>query len=591
MVLVVLVVGVEELSDTAARVDIDDGGARWSINRDELGSRIRTISMESEYSGEIDRDDLVFEDTDYSGDEERAIEIEPFVIVVERDGGWYVSPFLTGMAWMAELYDVPEGDYDALAADDAGAAATPEEAVVALADSIDELDPDQTFESLPSMEFAMLSVYSDSIERFIDERIDNSEGFTFDVDSEDLVVSELPDGFRKVTIEQASGSFSTTDDDGYEESYDWELDGLCLTWDYEDGSDGGCLDDDIDEAAVEDLVDSFEIDAPFVVVEEDRGGWVVSPMATILQYGTEMLPMVTDAWAFRLLGLEPLAPADVTAEVDVAVEGVLNEAGYAVVDLPLEEGQTVAMGSPSGDFFTDVYDPALDYDYDALDGMPAEMTGTYRIVVWGEAGDDFGFTVSVVEVQDLPSSNEVSDTLPADQLFVAYRFEVDESGDYQLIGDGSDSSEFSMSVDDADGNYVCDDYSSICTLDEGEEYVLRIERAYGDDSDWDDIDYEVAVEPAATVTIDGSDRVSGSAYDGEESYHSVTVPSGVTAIISMTWDSTDDLDLHCADADVCTASMSTGPYEEIEITGPFDGEIYVYGFNGDGNYELTITEQ
>jgi hypothetical protein len=576
---------VDELSDTAARVDIDDGRGRWTIRRDELGTRLRAVDMETSYSGGIDRDELVWEGWVYSDFDERLVEVEPFLIVVKRDGGWYVSPFLTGMAWLAEVLEVSDGDYRS-DLDARASAETPEEAVASLFDTIDLLDPEETLRYLPSGEFALLHIYRDAIEDYVDEFVAPSEGFVLDVDRHELVVQDLSGGRKMVTIEGASGIFETTDWDGRVESYSWELEGLCLEWTSRSGERGGegCLSDSHTGAA---LLGALGIDAPFVVVERDRGGWVVSPMATIVQYGDEILSDLSDAWILRLLGLRALAPVDAEITPGQAVEGVLNDAGFAVVEVDLQEGQrVVATQSRDDEHWIDAYSDGLNEAWGLLRGDSVERSGRYVLVVQGDAGDDFGFTLATLEARDVSADGRASGTLSADSPVALYRFRVPTSGSYRVEDVRGDLlSNTSSQIEDADGSWVCS-IDSDCDLDSGVDYLVSIRRFGGSSSGFSD--FELVVRAAPVVAIDGGARATGYVSNGSRSHHSVEVPSGTRAVVELTWPTSADLDLYCASAGACASSTSTTPGEQVSIDGPYTGEIYVYGFRGGSDYELTI---
>ncbi len=572
---------VEELSDNAARVDIDDATSEWQVDAAGLGTQVRPIATEGTYTGEVDRDDLTYADAfyDYDADREVEVEVEPFLIAVKRNGGWYVSPYLTAMAWLAEALGLPEGDFDV---DTAGldAADTPEEALVELVDAADELDPEALQPYLPTNEFLLLAVYEDAIEDLVDELTENNEGFTLDVDDSSLRVDELSGGRKRVAIEEVSGDLETVDYDGYTESFEWEIDGLCLTvTDFEDSREA-CLDDAED---AEELLDVLEFEELFVVVEQDRGGWVVSPMATMIQYGTELLPKLSDPWIHLLLGIEQLAPADAEAIIGEPTDVSINEAGYAVVTTAIEEGQRVLLTAEAhAELHTDVYGPDLDSVYGELRGDQVEQGGQHTLVLHGDAGDTHTITLKVLEVQDLGAELTAEGTLSSEAPVALYRFQVSDSDGYVVETAGGN---FFTSFQNVDESYVCS-IGSRCDLDAGSDYFLRLS-SRSDEAE----DYSVTIEPAPGITIDNGDSASGYVTDGGRNYHSVEVPSGSTASVYMTWDtSPSDLDLFCSSRTACDGSAGTGRSEEIIIDGPFSGEIEVYGFSGGSDYDLVIIE-
>ncbi|MEP7763640.1 hypothetical protein [Sanguibacter sp. 25GB23B1] len=312
-----LEVDVEEIEDGLAKVTITSGSLEIDADADKLGDAvIDTLDMAKESSfwdelsagGEVPSDDEIreqiataveelpvtvaaedlafdpsglsldsFDSLDSLGTGDLDLEdvpseeaIDPFLMVVEEDGDWYVSPYLTVMEYSVVSAGGVRGT---MPSDDlAGAFDTPEEAAVGLVEGLKEYaetgEIDAYLRALPLADRRTAALYAT----------------TEALESGDL--EEMQDVFEQLDVE-ASFSLREEDDgiawlvldsltiageiDG--ESGSIELDAECFSADVEGEQIKGCLED------IPALVELGIGDLSLIAVEED-GSWYISGLGT-----------------------------------------------------------------------------------------------------------------------------------------------------------------------------------------------------------------------------------------------------------------------------------------------------------------------
>lgn len=567
-----------ELSDDVARVEVRRLDATWSLTAADLGPAGKRAASGDE-KGTFDQDDLVRSVWDEERGDDR--EIDPFVIAVRRNGGWYVSLTYTMAAYLADANGYDAGDFDSQPRGLKGAD-SPEDAVVDFTNSLEKLDPDETLDTVSPAEFSVLWAYRDAIDEAIDEQTADGSSFELEVEDQDLRVDDAGGRYKKVWIDGASGTFSTTNGYGEQESWEWEADGWCLEVDGSDGRDKNCLDRSGDTSdAWADQFDAFGIDEPYVLVEEANDGWVVSPVATILDYARTVVPKIGDAWLYHVLGPVDFAPASATVEVGVEYKGTLNETGDDVIDVALEKGSLVRVSvDGDDDVWVSEWRGPTGHDVWLDSSSPVSTSGTYRIALGGDPGSSYELVVGTAEDGQLDGSTATGEldavhpirryplSIAADQRL---KFSIDGDVEVEVVG-GEDGY--------TDCYYMVD--GETCELERG-DYELVVS-TYGEPTS-----YSVTLSEVEGPTIDGSDSVEGFLVRDDTAFHDFDVPAGVTAVVTLESASGEDLDLGCESG--CEEfSGSYSGYEEIEISGPASGQLGVYAL-GDDSYTLTIEER
>ncbi len=553
---------VDELGDDVARVTVRDGAIGYEVEREGLSDRTRSLLPEDlDESGSVGVDD--FEDD----------EIEDFYLMtVRQGGGWYVSLTYTAASYAAEIWGLPEGDFD----DDVelgDAAETPEDAARELVEAGGSLDVEGVRDRLPEGEWSVLGAYERAIEEVIEGDSDEVDlditDLELEVDDVSLEV-EGSSSTRKVVIAGAEGSVQWTDIDG-EQGADWELDGWCMeVSEYDgDGSEGCLFDDDALFGQVFDLGD------PYVVVMEERSGWVVSPTATVVEMARELVPQITPDLFLNLIGrpdrIEPSGEIALGESVDVEV----GPAGASTYSFTPDEDASVIVDSQSGDDWVEVslIDAAGEW-VDSAEGWGQEVVAgeEYRVVLEGAVGAPVEIALGRVSVEDLPGdafaaglSGRLDLTTPVRQ----YRFSPPD--DVAMTMTVSDAVQASISG----GDEYCEVYpgeSGSCSFQSGSDYVLTITSADDDP----DVPFTVSFEEGGDATVDGDTFTTGSMYEDENAYHQLSVAEGVTATVVVTADDGEsDIDVGWDQG----TETSVGAVEEFTVYGPFDGELELYVYS------------
>lgn len=309
-----LEVDVEEIEDGLAKVTITSGSLEVDADADQLGDAvIDTLDMAKESSfwdelsglGEVPSDDeirdqiataveelpvtvsaedlafdpsgLTLDSLDSLGtgdmdlqDEPSAEAIDPFLMVVEEDGDWYVSPYLTVMEYSVVSAG---GERGSMPSDDlAGAFDSPEEAAVGLVDGLKEYaatgEMDEYLKALPLADRRTAALYAttDSMEG---GDLEEMQAALEEIDVEaSFSLREEDDGIAWLVLDSMTISGEIDGETG-----SMELDAECFSADVEGEQIKGCLED------IPALVELGIGDLSLVAVEED-GSWYISGLGT-----------------------------------------------------------------------------------------------------------------------------------------------------------------------------------------------------------------------------------------------------------------------------------------------------------------------
>ncbi len=318
---------VEYLDDdhSFAKVVFDAGRVSYATHPDRLPPEVRErfggegASEPERGSGEMDQLQVT------TGDGRT---IDPFLVLVKDDGRWYVSLTMTAGQYAVEWAGLPGGNFETYPAP-GDPASSPEDAVRTLLDASIEAANTGSYDGapldglFPDAQTRASRIYGDAIAAAM-ERSGNGvvdDGFVFDgleaecqgcgITYSDLEVATRTDGaltyavVESLTIEatvpeRCSGSFGDVpgpDCGTVTGTIAW--DGSCVTFDTEsatdwfaEGPDSACMDDELGESGLS-LAD-FGITDVHVVVAQERGGWVLDPVATVMDYGRTALSHLSD---------------------------------------------------------------------------------------------------------------------------------------------------------------------------------------------------------------------------------------------------------------------------------------------------------
>lgn len=283
---------VRKLSAHAAKVVVTGGTLTYEITFADLPEQFADEAASAQQRlGDTQTETLDFADF---RDEMNSPE-DFFLIAIEREGRWYVSPLATVAEWFA-VSSGTAGDWELYEAGrdrDQVTGESPEEALEVLADSLRLHDLDAVLDTLPAGQGDLLRPYTELLEE--DVRNDGVPDTGFEFHGDDISVGEEHDDlvridFRRVRLEQ----FAMARPDVRAE---FGLDGACgfARGPHMSTPTTECLPDALLAATGEDNV--------FVMVRKVEGGWQLDPMATLIAWAETLVTNGTGSDLGALLDL------------------------------------------------------------------------------------------------------------------------------------------------------------------------------------------------------------------------------------------------------------------------------------------------
>lgn len=395
---------VDEVGDGLARVTIA-GKADIDLTRSSLGDRTASVveqagrSDDDEDGYESGRTTITADDLTIEGDDAT---VEPFVMVVERDGGWYVSPLYTAAQYVVDSQGLSDPD---VPSPEAGTGAdSPEDAVRDLLEAAGSLDGAATGDLLDGEGGAAVRTYRGALERWVTDAA--GEDTSAEVETLETEVSEREDGGSRVVVSSLEGTVTWTED-GEEQVRTVSWDGECL-----DVSDESDMDDEESSDPAFCLTGAWRgvgVEELAVVVAEDDG-WRVDPLATVTDYARAMLPELSEEMVLRGVGYPEVAEPVGAATIGEPTSVELNDAGFAVLTLEVEAGRPFTVSADSsedaaGDGGEDLnaflVSPEGDYE-SAFSLVEPTESGEYLLVVGSDAWAASSVEVNVSAVTREP---------------------------------------------------------------------------------------------------------------------------------------------------------------------------------------------
>lgn len=279
----------EKLSDaTVALFDRLEASSLWETF--ELGEQadlpgedeirdVMTSGVEENFPTTVTAEDLVVDASELAADFDMDVEsepIDPFLMVVEEDGDWYVSPYLTMMEYATMSQDIERGS---MPSDDlAGAYDSPEAAaegaVAGLVEFYSSGEIDPLMKSYPLADRRLMSLYTS---QDVLESLDAAE-----LDELNAVLETL----------DISATFTERDVDGGKDGVAWlKLDTLSVEGEYEGIPVSMTLTAECFEAEAEgETISGCLEDIPALeelglgelslIATEEDGSWYISTMGT-----------------------------------------------------------------------------------------------------------------------------------------------------------------------------------------------------------------------------------------------------------------------------------------------------------------------
>lgn len=530
-----------DIGPRVARVTIVGGSADASVTRSGLGSLTDAVieqdargdgeEADPRSSVEIDTDDLTFTGDD--GDD-----IDPFVIAVERGGGWYVSPLYTAAQYLVDSQGLDMPDLEDPEAGDG--ADSPEDAVRDVLVAAGEADGRATGGLVSGEAGVAVSSYRRALEDFVDQEAGSDSSAT--VDRIETDVNERDDGGMSVVVTELEGELRWTDPDTDDErSASVQWDGECLDIIEDDEADEDPGDPDAGrDFCLTDSWNRFGVDELAVAVSESDGGWRVDPVATLADYAADIVPELTETAVLRILDYPEVAePTDeLSADAPTTVE--LNDAGFAVLTLEATEGEpfTITAEMEGGDGDSDDLDAYLvapDGSYESASSLvePTE-SGQYRLVVaadsWSPASVEV--TVSSLTREPLTVNQSASDSINDPGEILEYEVNLTANTGYEVTVDnpGLVYTVFDPTESEVTLTEIDDEASSFETDDEG-TYRIRVESGTGETGS-----FEITVERVPDFILgNGSSSVATGSIDqpGVVQFIDLQVRGGVEVIVDL----------------------------------------------------------
>ncbi|MDT5094495.1 MAG: hypothetical protein QOH60_3858 [Mycobacterium sp.] len=312
----------------------------------------------------------------------------PFVMAVERDGSWYVSPTFTGLQYASEEAGYETSPPSVAPGFDSPAAAA-DGLLNAIAKTFQTHDISAIADAVGGVEGRALQTYR----KFINSRLlksDRSQVESIDTSGSKFSLLSVNGDTARVRLDRVRLAATT---DGQTGEFDW--DGSCLRVTGQADNGQYCL-SDTKAKIFKPLVDRLN----YVVAVRADGGWKISALRTVFSWFSDVLSWVGDK---ELAIIKALVHHDMTeftkstqvagtvnldGSTSVSIErmGPYIDGGYALVDVPNPKGKefTVSCHSSGGncDVLT-TFSPSGEPQSPYAGGKP----GTYKALVFGPTGE------------------------------------------------------------------------------------------------------------------------------------------------------------------------------------------------------------
>lgn len=269
----------------------------------------------------------------------------PFVMTVQRDGSWYVSPLFTLFQYISEQ----EGHGASPVASSAGFGSPVKAAeayVSALAKSLNTRSITEFARATGGVEGRLLQTYRSLFDSTLDKL--NRENFSIDVTKSQFGLLSVTGNTARVRPEKLHLTAMS-----YGESHSIDWDGSCLVTDDPGNHHRACLGDRSTVGPFTPLIERLN----YLVAIRTDGGWKISASRTVFSMVADVLSWVGDAEMPIIKALTRTDPTELTktakvadtvriggtATVKVDAIGPYVDGGYAVVDIPNPSGRRFAV--------------------------------------------------------------------------------------------------------------------------------------------------------------------------------------------------------------------------------------------------------
>lgn len=291
------------------------------------------------------------------------------MIAVRLDDRWYLSPMLTVGHLVVENGGLPRGDYDAIGTDRPGGGDSPEDAVRAFFDAVNDPDAEDLAGAVGGGEGRLLTVFEDALDDALRDVDTSSLPYEFTVETDDLGSGRVELTEIRLDVDDEFDPGTLTVEDG------------CFSLRTVELSERGCLED---VALFDDVDTTIWLDTV-----EEGGAHRVRIVPTFLDVIDRFLGVgEVDEFLYAIdqAFLDDPAEVDVDTDVEITFDGEL----YVVHEFEIEGGEWYRVASSNPDIVPELYvDDGFGFSewYFADEPFQAFDDGTVRVVTPSESPD------------------------------------------------------------------------------------------------------------------------------------------------------------------------------------------------------------
>ncbi|WP_235738915.1 hypothetical protein [Nocardioides alcanivorans] len=283
---------VDEVADHVAKVHLREGTVKLSLEADDFPKAFDRLAAEARaelgdsWTETYDIAELADEMRSYDWEDDEQTRMGLFVMVIEVDGRWYVSPTATWTEYAAHQIFGRGGDwsaYDEGVDRDPVGGERPEEALRAFAEVANSDDLEALLDGLPHGQGDLFRPFVGLVE---EELARYGAGFDIELRDQTVRAGDEDDGLVRLDIDRIElGVTGVEDGDPYRNAVG--LDGSCGWAEAYDGSRAdGCVPTWLTQVS--------GIDNAFVMVRETDDVWQIDLFATAVAWLEELATNVPD---------------------------------------------------------------------------------------------------------------------------------------------------------------------------------------------------------------------------------------------------------------------------------------------------------
>ena len=569
---------VQLLSPHVARVQITSGMLAWKINTADMSDSLRRSIEHSNGGHALDSNGTV--DLGQLIADNNGRKITPFLMVVDKGDGWYVSPLFTTAEYVVELGNLPGGNWSKIDPDapNTAGATTPDGVVSNLLNILRSGGGEAALREVCNEAGGVFAVYQDAIVSQLENAVPDITSFSGDLRAS-TQVRPVDDTHAEVVLGSLTGTASTSND-----SWNVNFNGACPTGRSDCFGQFGTL---------------LKINDLHVLVTQRDGRWGIDPLGTLWNYAGHVVDGVDQNSVYHYLRtahLEETATPTGRLAYDGVTDVTLNQAGFAVYTLDVQAGQVFTAGSSDAgvQITGDVSYP------DSLgSAVKANSTGTLTVVVENGSASNGGGGTASVAVRSLATADAALDT-PTNGSLASW-----QCAQYVVAAGSADYVALDVTSASSDLSWGALEYSSVTsTTSGGQVYEISGAGSFPMEicnNGGNDLAYlftaSVYQQPLGP-SVDGAASVSGYVSYGSSTTHSVYVPAStpVHIVVTPAADLDVKVDVQLSDGSHTYDGGYEGYPESFTIYGggtagyvTITVSVYSSSSSSSGNYTVSVS--